>query len=57
MKTNRRKFLGGMAVAGLASLTGFPAVLKRRNPNSMISHACVGTGNMAMADMRGRYMT
>ena len=51
--TNRRRFIGGIAAAGLVPFTGFPAVVKRRNPNSMLSHACVGTGNMALSDMRG----
>lgn len=51
--TNRRKFIGGIAAAGLVPFTGFPAVVKRRNPNSMLSHACIGTGNMARSDMRG----
>ncbi|MBE6397879.1 MAG: twin-arginine translocation signal domain-containing protein, partial [Lentisphaerae bacterium] len=46
MKTSRRSFLGGVtAVAGLAPFVGFPAVVKRRSPNSLLSHACVGTGN------------
>ena len=40
-------------MAGLAPFVGFPAVVKRRSPNSLLSHACVGTGNMAMSDMRG----
>ena len=51
--TNRRRFIGGIAAAGLVPFTGFPAVVKRRNPNSMLSHACIGTGNMARADLRG----
>ena len=56
MKTqmNRRNFLGAMgAAAALAPVTGFPAIVKRRNLNSMLSHACVGCGNMARADMNG----
>ena len=49
---SRRRFLGGVAAAaGLAPVTGFPAVVKLRNPNSMLSHACVGTANMAGADL------
>ena len=51
--TNRRRFIGGIAAVGLVPFTGFPAVVKRRNPNSMLSHACIGTGNMARADLRG----
>ena len=46
MKTDRRRFLGGVAaVAGLAPFSGFPAVVKRHSPNSMLSYVCVGTGN------------
>ena len=51
--TNRRRFIGGIAAAGLVPFAGFPAVVKRRSPNSMLSHACIGTGNMARADLRG----
>ncbi len=53
-ETNRRSFIrSAAAAAGLAPFAGFPAVVKRRNPNSMLSHACVGTGNMALADLNG----
>ena len=52
--TNRRNFLkGAAAVAALAPAIGFPAVVKRRNLSSMLSHACIGTANMAGEDMRG----
>lgn len=52
MALSRRKFLSGMAAAaGLAPVTGFPAVVKLKNPNSLLSHACVGTGNMARGDL------
>ena len=54
MKTSRRDFIGGVAAsAGLAPLVGFPAVVKLRSPNSLLSHACVGTANMAMSDLKG----
>jgi predicted dehydrogenase len=50
VRTDRRAFIGGAAAAALAPLAGFPAIVKRRNPNSLLSHACIGTGNMAMGD-------
>lgn len=54
MKTNRRQFIGGVAAAaGLAPFAGFPAVVKLRSPNSLLSHACVGTANMALSDLMG----
>ena len=54
MKTKRRGFIGGLAAtAGLVPFAGFPAVVKLRNPNSLLSHACVGTANMAREDLVG----
>ena len=54
MKTRRRGFIGGLAAtAGLVPFAGFPAVVKLRNPNSLLSHACVGTAHMAKADLLG----
>lgn len=54
MNVNRRSFLkAGAAAAALAPAIGFPAVVKRRNANELLSHACVGTANMAGADMNG----
>ncbi len=54
MNVNRRSFLkSGAAAAALAPAIGFPAVVKRRNANELLSHACVGTANMAGADMNG----
>lgn len=51
-KTNRRKFIAGItAFSGALPFSGFPAVVKMRNPNSLLSHACIGTGNMAKTDM------
>lgn len=52
MKTNRRQFIAGAAaLAGAAPFTGFPAIVKMRNINSRLSHACIGTGNMAASDL------
>ena len=54
MKTSRRSFLASAtAAAGLVPFSGFPAIVSRRSPNSALSHACVGTGNMAFADLNG----
>ena len=54
MKTRRRGFIGSLAAtAGLIPFAGFPAVVKLRNPNSLLSHACVGTAHMAKADLMG----
>ncbi|MCQ2389213.1 MAG: Gfo/Idh/MocA family oxidoreductase [Kiritimatiellae bacterium] len=53
-KTNRRTFLkSAAALAAFAPFSGFPAVVKRRNLCSMLSHACIGTGNMAWEDLNG----
>lgn len=52
MKTNRRQFIAGAAaLAGAAPFTGFPAIVKMRKANSLLSHACIGTGNMAAGDL------
>ena len=51
---NRRSFLKTATASAAALLTpvkGFPAVVKLRNPNALLSHACVGTGNMARSDL------
>ena len=58
MKTNlsRRAFLGAAGSAGLFGLAGckgFPAILSCKSPNSLLSHAAVGTANMAMGDLQG----
>ena len=39
------------ASAALMPLKGFPAIVKRRGLNEMLSHACIGTANMARGDM------
>ena len=52
----RRSFVRGMsALAGVASFAGCcgPAIVKRRSANMLLSHACIGTGNMAFGDLRG----
>lgn len=52
MKTDRRKFIKGVAaLAGAAPIAGFPAIVKTRSANALLSHACIGTGNMAGADL------
>lgn len=58
MKTDisRRAFLGAAGSAGLFGLAGckgFPAILSCKSPNSLLSHAAVGTANMAMGDLQG----
>ena len=52
----RRSFVRGMsALAGMTSFAGCcgPAITKRRSANMLLSHACIGTGNMALSDLRG----
>ena len=52
MNISRKSFLRGVASAvAAAPALGFPAVVKLRKPNEMLSHACIGTGNMARADL------
>ena len=54
MKTSRRGFLGGLSsLAAFAPLGGFPAIVSGRNLNGKLAHACVGCGNMALADLKG----
>ena len=50
-KTSRRAFLVGASAAGLMPMAGFPAIVKRRGVNEMLSHACIGCGNMAWSDL------
>ena len=51
---SRRKFLQvGAAAAAATPIVGFPAVVKLRKPNELLSHACIGTGNMAFSDLWG----
>lgn len=52
MKSSRRHFIAGAsALACAVPFTGFPAIVKMRKANSLLSHACIGTGNMAGADL------
>ena len=55
MKQARRSFIRN--AAGVASLSmcgyAFPAITRTRSPNALLSHACIGTGNMARADLGG----
>lgn len=50
MKNSRRQFLA--SVGSLAALPAFPAILSTRSPNALLSHACVGTANMAGGDLK-----
>lgn len=51
---NRRKFLTGLgAITAMSPITGFPAIVKRRNANELLSHAAIGAGNMAWCDLDG----
>ena len=53
MKTNvtKRGFLKLAAGAAVAPFSGFPAVLKRRHPNELLSHAAIGCANQARYDL------
>ena len=44
MLTRRGFIRAGAAAAALTPVVGFPAVVKRRNANELLSHACIGTG-------------
>ena len=46
----RRRFIGGALATG--AVLGFPAIVSGRNLNSRLSHAAVGTGNMAFGDLK-----
>ena len=53
---SRRAFLdaaGSAGLFGLAGCRGFPAILSCRSPNALLSHAAVGTANMALTDLKG----
>ena len=53
MKISRRGFITSMGAACAASapFAGFPAVVKRRRANEMLSHAAIGCGNQAAYDL------
>lgn len=51
----RRDFVvrAGVTLAAIsAPWSGFPAIVKRRRPNEMLSHASVGCGNRAESDLK-----
>lgn len=55
MNVTRRSFLKSSAVASLwtaGGCAGFPAITSVRSPNALLSHACIGTANMAGHDLR-----
>jgi len=49
MTTSRRRFIGG-AAAG--TFIGFPALVRGRNLNSRLQHACIGTYGKGMDDWK-----
>jgi hypothetical protein len=53
MKLTRRNFLSSIGAVGAATMpiAGFPAILKRRNPNAMLSHAAIGCAHQAAFDL------
>jgi len=52
MKTTRRGFVLSVAAAcAAAPEIAFPAIVKRRKPNEMLSHAAIGCGNQAGYDL------
>ena len=56
MKSSRRQFiLGASALTCVTPIAGFPAIVKSRSPNSLLSHAAIGTGNMAASDLSAFY--
>ena len=50
MLTRRGFIRAGAAAAALTPVVGFPAVVKRRNANELLSHACIGTGGKGQDD-------
>ena len=54
MDMTRRRFLRSIGAAGAATMqiAGFPAILKRRKPNEMLSHVAIGCANQAAEDLR-----
>ena len=51
----RSGFLRGLASLGAMPVVGCacPSILGGRNPNSLLSHACVGVGGMGLSDLKG----
>ena len=54
---SRRRFLQVGAAAAAAPVVGFPAVVKLRKPNELLSHACIGTGMMLEANFLKEFYT
>jgi predicted dehydrogenase len=52
MAVSRRNFISKASSFTVASI-GFPAIVSCRSPNSKISHAAIGTANMAHEDLLG----
>jgi len=50
----RRDFIGASVAAG--AMFGFPAIVRGRNLNSRLCHACIGTGGKGESDWRN-FMT
>ena len=50
----RRSFITGLSAAtSFFAAGGCASILSSRSPNTKLSHACVGTGNMAFVDFDG----
>jgi hypothetical protein len=50
MKTSRRRFIGGAAAIG--GVIGFPSIVRGRNLNSRLAHACIGTHGKGLSDWK-----
>lgn len=53
-RLSRRSFLRGAAASSLwaaGGCAGFPSLLSSRSPNALLTHACIGTANMAGYDL------
>ena len=50
MSTTRRAFLKNATAS--AAVTGFPAILRAANPNSVLQLASIGAGGMAYSDIK-----
>lgn len=51
VKSSRRDFIRGITATTGLFAAGYPAILHSRSPNELLSHACIGTANMAWADL------
>lgn len=55
MRISRRSFLKSSTAASLwaaGGCAGFPAITSVKSPNSLLTHACIGTANMAGYDLK-----